>query len=157
MCLWEAEVSVCQQKPHRLLLATHETGGARWGWSWAAKRQSWPKAPECQVQQSLEPICPTSSVLPLGPHQMRARKSFRLPAITLSTCCRTPLLSLPPSTACLVSQWSGTDLEAPCLSRHRIPLDRMFFLLGNQTCSPATSSYTPMLCPQDNQPDRTAP
>ena len=128
--------------------------GNRQHWSWASKKQL---NQGTHVWGTEGSTYPTSSVLlPPGPHQTWARTFFSSPAPT-STWWRTHLLCLPAKHPYPVSKWTGADLEVPCLSCHRIPLDRKFFLLVSQSCSPVTSFHTPMFCPQDNQPDRTAP
>ena len=149
MCFGEAEVPVSHPELHRFPFATQETGGYE---------ADQPKAPECQVQRGLESICPTSPIfLHPGTHQTQARKAFRSPAPTFSAWCETPLLSLPAkcSPSSFPVNWDKPGSSLP--HRHRIPLGNMFFLLVSQTWSPETSSCTPTFCPQDNQPDKTAP
>lgn len=153
--LWEAEVPVSHPELQSFPFATQETGGAE---AEQPRDRASPRhqSVKCRGAWNLSvPLHQPFSTQALTRLRLEKLSDHLLPPSLPGA--RLPSSAFLPSAPHPASQWTGTDLETPCLSRHRIPLGSMFFLLVSQTYSPVTSSCTPTFCPQDNQPDKTAP
>lgn len=148
MCLSEAETSASHRESHRLPLATQETGGATAG---QPGDRVEPKHQSVRSRGAQSPSVPLHQPSCLQTHQTQATKSVRSPAPTLSTWCKTPSSAFLPSTPSQFPSELGWTWELPASASSG------FHLTECCSCPPVTSSYTPTFCPQDNQPDRTAP